>query len=1174
MSSDERGKLQVRGDPDHPVNRGMLCSKGLNLHYSVMDRSDRLLSPQIRDTNGDLRDVSWDAALDRVASDFRGIIEKHGPDSVGFYVSGQLLTEEYYIINKLTKGFLQTNNIDTNSRLCMSSAVVGYKKALGEDSVPISYDDIELADVFLIAGANPAWCHPIIYRRLEAHRASHPDVRVIAVDPRKTETCQDADLHLQLNPGTDTYLFHAIAREIIENGWIDEQFIKNHTEGFEELRSRVFSVSTEECSRICGIPQHDIRLAAQWIGHARGFLTLWAMGLNQSTVGVNKNLALLNLSLITGHIGKPGSGPFSLTGQPNAMGGREVGGLSNLLPAHRDLANAEHRAEVAKFWKVGSVPEKPGLTATEMFEELRCGDMKAVWIVCTNPTTSLPDARTVEAGLRRAELVVVQDISRNSGAIPFAHVVLPAAGWIEKQGTMTNSDRRITYLPKIIDPPGNAKPDSWIIQRFAEKMGWKQWFNYASEEEIFKEHAELTRGTRIDIHDLDYEQLRTLRSVQWPRPGKHHPGTERLFGDGVFYRPGGRARIFGVEPEDTAERPTPEHPLILTTGRIRDQWHTMTRTGKVQRLREHRPEPFLEIHPEDARQRNIEDGHVVEVSGLRGTVHIRAQVTDSIKAGVVFLPMHWGRNSSGDSSRANNLTSKKYDPTSKQPGYKSSIVEVRPHRKEKDNLLIVGGGNATLAFVRKYRSLVPEDKITVLCKEADSFYNRILLPDLISGAKEFAGLAGLTESERAELGIEVLTSTEVTRIRPSAKEVYTGNEIFSYNKLILAPGSRPSLPEGTPSLQGIFSLRSRLDAERIKRFFVPDTDVAIVGGGLLALELAAALRSRAVNVTLLVRGTQLMSRQLDEVGASILHDEVLDRGIRIRYNEEIKEIKGKERIQKVILKSGNSMEPDGVVFAVGTRPNDELAHQAGLEIAESGGVVVNEFLQSSDPDIFVLGEAAQFQGTVYGTVRACQDQAEVAAWKLFGYVPRAYTGSIHLNILKIPGVNLASIRRPEASLSGENGEESITFLDRTRRKYKKCLIKDDRLVGAILVGDTGELPELQALMTSGLELGERRDQLLSGSPPKVVEGKLICSCHSVGEGNIEQAIREGADSLESLGRSTAAGTGCGSCRSELSQILRGCQEKASGAPERSDNLDVNLPVDISLPALANAVPEN
>ena len=409
VHKEKNGSLRVEGDKDHPANKGMLCSKGMNLHYTVMDTSDRLLYPEMRyGKNQPRQRVSWDVALDRTVAVFKTLIEKYGPDSVAFYASGQCLTEEYYVVNKLMKGFIGSNNIDTNSRLCMSTAVAAYKMSLGEDSVPVSYDDLELADCIFVAGGNPAWCHPILWRRVEAAREKNPALKIIVSDPRKTQTCSLANVHLQLNPGTDVVLHHAIGRCLVEAGKIDHSFIKDHTEGFEAYSDNIFSKTLKESAAICGIDEQSIHLAASYIGNAKAFISMWTMGLNQSVIGVRKNLSLINLNIITGQIGKPGAGPFSLTGQPNAMGGREVGGLSNLLPAHRNLADTAHREEVEKFWKIpfGTIQPEPGLTATEMFEALNNGKLKAIWILCTNPLISLPNVRMAEEALKKAKFVV------------------------------------------------------------------------------------------------------------------------------------------------------------------------------------------------------------------------------------------------------------------------------------------------------------------------------------------------------------------------------------------------------------------------------------------------------------------------------------------------------------------------------------------------------------------------------------------------------------------------------------------------------------------------------------------------------------------------------------------------------------------------------------------------
>ncbi len=638
------GHVSVEGDPDHPSSKGMLCSKGRNLHYTVMDTSDRLLYPQMRrNRESPLQRVTWDTALERAAAVFKTFIDKYGPDSVGFYASGQCLTEEYYVVNKLIKGFIGSNNIDTNSRLCMSSAVVGYKMALGEDSVPCSYEDIELADCFLIAGSNPAWNHPIVFRRMEAHKAANPRVRFIVVDPRRTDTARMADLHLQIKPGTDVVLLNAIAKGLISRGYIDEYFIKNHTEGFDAYRVQVAERDMRDAAKICGISLHDIHQAVEYIGKSKGFISMWAMGFNQSVIGVNKNLALLNLHLITGHIGKAGSGPFSLTGQPNAMGGREVGGLSNLLPAHRNLADPAHRQEVADFWGVPALNPKPGLTATEMFEALKDGRMKAIWIMCTNPLVSLPNVHLVEEALKAAKFVVVQDVSNRSDTVSYADLVLPAAAWGEKPGTMTNSERRVSYLLQFSEPVGEALPDSEIIVKFAHKMGFGHAFHYQNAAEIYDEHVRLTQGTNVDISGLSHERLQKQGTFQWPVPTTDSKGTPRLFADHQFYTPSRKAQIKTVPDGNQSEPLSDAFPLVLTTGRIRDQWHTMTKTGKVNKLNQHIPKAFLEINPVDANERGIKEGDIVTIRNLRGQVQVPAKITQDIRQGVVFLPMHWGK---------------------------------------------------------------------------------------------------------------------------------------------------------------------------------------------------------------------------------------------------------------------------------------------------------------------------------------------------------------------------------------------------------------------------------------------------------------------------------------------------------------------------------------------------
>jgi ferredoxin-nitrate reductase len=1166
------GKITVEGDPEHPSNRGMLCSKGMNLHYTAWEKSDRLLYPEMRWNRQMPRQrVSWDIALERTARVFKTFIEKFGPESVGIYGSGQMLTEEYYVANKLMKGFIGSNNLDTNSRLCMSSAVVGYKLALGEDAVPCTYDDIEFSDCIMVAGANPAWCHPIIWRRVEAHKAVTPSLKIIVVDPRKTDSARSADLHLQIIPGTDITLFNAIARLLIENTWIDFDFIKNHTEGYEKLKTKVFEHTTQEAADICGIKADDIFKAAAWIGNAKAFLTMWTMGLNQSVIGVDKNLSLINLNLITGQIGKAGAGPFSLTGQPNAMGGREVGGLSNLLPAHRNLLDENHRKEVEQYWgAVKPIAPKPGFHATEMFEALADGRMKAIWIIATNPLVSMPDVRLAEAALKNAKFVLVQDMSNRPETLQYADVVLPAATWTEKEGTMTNSERRVSYLHKITNPPGEALPDAEILTRFAHKMGFEKQFDYLAPpapqrgesgqsrnsppfgeswggaEKIFNEHVLLTKNTNVDLSHINYAILKEKGTIQW--------GGDRLFKDKKFYTPSEKAQIHGCDDQNPSEKTSPQFPLILTTGRIRDQWHTMSRTGKVNKLKQHTPEPQLEIHPTDAARRNITDGQLIEVKNNRGTVRARAKVSEDIREGVVFLPMHWGKINGDDAARANNITHNLIDQRSKEPDLKFAAVEVGKVVLPKQKIVIIGAGAAGFGFIQEYRQYNQENEIHVFSREIHPFYNRVMLPDYVSGTQTWEQLQKTTEEELEKQHVVLHKGVGVQKITPLSKTIVDdkGNS-HNYDILILATGSRAFMPKDVPThLKGILNMRTRHHADDLLKvisgfgFRISDatsptseirnpTSVVIVGGGLLGLEMAASLREMGVKVSIIQRISRFMDRQLDPLASSLLHEEIVERGIEVFYNDQVDNFFGKERVEAVRLRSGRKIDCDAVIYAIGTIPNIELAREAGIVC--NRGVKVNDYLQTSDPSVFALGEIAEWQGQMWGITAAAEEQATVAARYLAGDILQPYQGSLSMNILKMEGLNLCSIGRIETPDDNPEFEEVI-FMDKAKHYYKKCIIHSDKLVGAILMGDKSEFLEFKNWIKNGIELSEKRLELLrSGKKAEPIIGKLVCSCNGVGQGNLENAVKNGCTDFAQLCNETGAGTGCGSCRPEVKSIL-------------------------------------
>ncbi len=684
----EAGRITgVRGDPDHPANFGRLCTKGATLHLTAAPETRvlRALHPELRAAKDVPRErVSWDAALDHAARRFADVIREHGPDAVAFYVSGQLLTEDYYVFNKLAKGLVGTNNIDTNSRLCMSSAVAGYKLTLGADSVPCAYEDIEAADCLLIAGSNTAYAHPIVFRRIEDAKAARPDLKLIVVDPRRTDTAAAADLHLAIQPGTDIALYNAMLHVMLWEGLCDEPWIRLHTEGFDALRDLVREYTPALAADVCGVKADDIVTAARWFGaRDRRTLSLWCQGLNQSTHGSHNNAALIHLHLATAKIGKPGCGPFSLTGQPNAMGGREVGGMANLLSAHRDLANPAHRAEVARLWGIARVPEKPGLSAVELFDAVGAGRIKALWIACTNPAHSLPDAGKVRAALAGCEFVVVQDAYARTDTTAFADLLLPAASWGEREGTVTNSERRISRVRASVAPPGEARPDWRIAADFALRLGRElgsaaqaeRLFPYTAPEQIFAEHAATTRGRDLDIGGLSYALLESAGPQQWPYPAGAAVGKARLFEDGAFPTPTGRARFVAAVHRPTAEAIDARFPLRLTTGRLRDQWHGMSRTGTVARLCNHEPQPVLEVAPADMERRGLADGDVVRVKSRRGAIAAMLRASPNLRPGLAFFPMHWSGQSLG-SAGVNTLTLDACDPTSRQPELKHAAVQI------------------------------------------------------------------------------------------------------------------------------------------------------------------------------------------------------------------------------------------------------------------------------------------------------------------------------------------------------------------------------------------------------------------------------------------------------------------------------------------------------------------
>jgi assimilatory nitrate reductase catalytic subunit len=673
------GTVGIAGDETHAANRGLLCVKGSALGETV-SLDGRLLAPAMRE-NGVLIDTSWDAALTRVAGTFSSIIAEHGPDAVALYVSGQLLTEDYYVANKFMKGYIGSANIDTNSRLCMSSSVAGHKRAFGEDIVPGCYEDVELADLVVLVGSNTAWCHPTLFQRILRAREQRPEMKLVVIDPRRTASCELADLHLPIKPGTDVWLFNGLLQYLAQSGAVDAGFVDAHTSGREAaLAASAACADPAFVAEACRIDVEQLLAFYRLFGAHDKVVTAWSQGVNQSSSGTDKVNSIINCHLLTGRIGRPGMGPLSLTGQPNAMGGREVGGLANMLAAHMDLDNPVHRATVQDFWQSPRIADKPGLKAVDLFHAIEAGTVKAVWIIATNPVVSLPDADQVKRALSKCELVVVSDIAAGTDTNLYADVLLPALGWGEKDGTVTNSERCISRQRAFLPAPGAARPDWQVLCDVASRMGFTG-FDFPDAAAIFDEHARLSmarnegEGARVftlaGLDGLSAQAYEQLAPVQWPR------GAARLFGDGVFAHPDRKARFIATVPRLPVHTVDEGYPLALNTGRVRDQWHTMTRTGKSARLATHVQEPFIDLHPQDALKHGVRAGELARVSSRWGEMVARVQHGGGMARGAVFIPIHWSGQTASD-ARVGAVVSPAVDPVSGEPEFKHTPVRIAP----------------------------------------------------------------------------------------------------------------------------------------------------------------------------------------------------------------------------------------------------------------------------------------------------------------------------------------------------------------------------------------------------------------------------------------------------------------------------------------------------------------
>ena len=682
--SQEEGEYKVRGNPDHPSNLGRICSKGAAL-ADTLDDEGRMLHPEVNGIQ-----VTWDNALEVISNRFQSIIDKHGSDSIAMYVSGQLLTEDYYVANKFMKGFIGTANIDTNSRLCMSSVVAAQKRAYGSDSVPCSYEDLDRSNLIVIVGSNTAWCHPVIFQRIRKAKKDNPNLQIVVIDPRKTASCDIADTHLAIKSGQDSVLFNGLLTYLKDQGELNKPFVDNCVDGLKESLDAAYesTINIEHIAKTCGLTNQQVETFYALFARKEKVITLFSQGINQSSSGTDKVNSIINCHLLTGRIGRPGMGAFSLTGQPNAMGGREVGGLANQLTAHMDLENPDHRKLVQQHWQSPYIADKAGYKAVDLFDAILDGNIKALWVIGTNPAVSMPNNNRVRKALSRCELLIVQDCMQNTDTTDLGHVLLPASTWGERDGMVTNSERRLSRQRSFRKSPGEALPDWKIISMVAAKMGFDEGFNYESSLQIFTEYASLSgkdnNGSRdFDISlfsDLDQKGYEQFIPTQWPVNFAQLTGTKRLFEDGKFFTTSGKAQMIAITPQGPANPISDKYPLILNSGRIRDQWHTMTRTGKSPKLSTHISEAFVQLHPEDAKKYKIITDNLVNVSSQWGGVTVRASISDDVPKGMIFMPMHWN-DQYASNAVIDKVVNPDRDPYSGQPEFKHTPVSIKAVKK-------------------------------------------------------------------------------------------------------------------------------------------------------------------------------------------------------------------------------------------------------------------------------------------------------------------------------------------------------------------------------------------------------------------------------------------------------------------------------------------------------------
>lgn len=975
MQVDKRDdQLSVTPNQQDPIVQGRWCIKGMHAHVHALDE-DRLKHPLLR-KNGRLEPVSWEEALEW----FRQQVEKtqaiYGKDAVSVFGGGSLTNEEAYLLGKFARVALETRYIDYNGRYCMSSAATAANQAFGVDrGMTNPLEDIAKTGCLILAGTNIAECQPTMMPYILEAKAN--GATVIVIDPRKTKTARHADIHLPVRPGTDTALVNGMLKTLLDEGYSDPSFIRKHTRGFDKLAAHLESVSLSEVAMITGVSKEKIQRAAQAFGQAATGMVFTARGVEQHTTGVRNVRNFINLVLLTGKVGRPGCGYGAVTGQGNGQGGREHGQKADQLPGYRLIQNPEHRRAVANVW---GVDEKrlpgAGVSATEMFRLALEKKIRGMVVLSSNPVVSNPDSRQTEKALDQLDFLVVIDLFLSETAKK-ADLVLPGASYMEGEGTMTNLEGRVLLRRAVRKAPGEAKPDWMILTEMAKALGKETFFPYFKAETIFEELRRATQGGIADYSGMDYRRIEKENGVFWPCPKEDAPGVERLFEDGRFFHPDGRARFLAV-PHHAPPEPTDEqYPLTLTTGRLMHHYLTGVQTRRTPALNEQAPEPLLYIHPDTAKEWLLEDGKKACIRSRRGEIHLKVRADPAIRRDTVFVPMHWG----GEKG-VNRLTLPELDPESRMPSFKACAVRVEPCKvnyqndrplkgekemNEKKKLVLIGNGMAGVQVIEHVLKLTKEDyEITIFGKEPHPNYNRILLSKVLAGDTEMSDIILNDWDWYEQNGIRLHSGCEVIRIDTQNRVVYAeGGVSAPYDQLVLATGSLPlMLPLPGVDKEGVIAFRNIKDCQIMMKASQKYRKAAVIGGGLLGLEAARGLLNLGMEVDVVHIFNDLMERQLDSTASRMLKETLEQQGMRFLMEKQTESILGEKRATGLRFKDGTDLKADLVVMAVGIQPNVALAKQAGLEV--NRGIVVNDYMETSIPNIYALGECAEHRGMVYG----------------------------------------------------------------------------------------------------------------------------------------------------------------------------------------------------------------